>query len=153
VLIDPVPNKYQPMAPYIIVKDAAKAISFYTRAFAATEIFSLKDPSGKIAHAELELAGARLMLADEHPDFGALSPISVGGTPVSIHLYVADVDKLVERAVAGGATLLRPTTDEFFGDRAALLVDPFGHRWHLATRIENVSHAEMQSRMDKAYAT
>ena len=88
------------------------------------------------------------MLADEYPDFGALSPVTVGGTPVSIHLYVADVDGLVERAVGAGATLLRPLTDEFFGDRIALLGDPFGHRWHLATRKENVSPEEMQHRMD-----
>ena len=92
------------------------------------------------------------MIADEYPDFGALSPVSVGGTCVSLHLYVEDVDQVVKRAVDAGATVLRPLRDEFFGDRTAMLSDPFGHRWHLATRREDVSPAEMQRRMDAAYA-
>jgi PhnB protein len=150
--VNPVPNEHQPMCPYLIVKGAAHAIDFYVKAFGAKEIFRLKEPSGKIGHAELDIGGAHVMLADEYPDFGALSPVTVGGTPVSIHLYVADVDKLVERAIIAGATLLRPLTDEFFGDRVALVADPFGHKWHLATRKENVSHEEMQRRMHAAYA-
>jgi PhnB protein len=150
--IEPVPNVKQPMAPYLIVKGASEGITFYERAFGAKEMFRLKDPTGKIGHAELEFAGARFMIADEYPDFGALSPATVGGTPVSIHVYVADVDALVARAVASGATLLRPLSDEFFGDRVALLADPFGHKWHFATRMEEVSPEEMQRRMDAAYA-
>ncbi|MET0385048.1 MAG: VOC family protein, partial [Polyangiales bacterium] len=114
--------------------------------------YRLKEPSGKIGHAELDIDGALLMLADEYPDFGALSPVTVGGTPVSLHLYVDDVDAVVKRAVDAGATVLRPLRDEFFGDRTATLSDPFGHRWHLATRKEEVSPEEMQRRMDAAFA-
>src|SRR5688500_3290358 len=102
-----VPDPHQPLAPYLIVKGAAQAIEFYVRAFGATEKFRLAEPSGKIGHAELEIAGGRFMLADEYPDFGALSPPTIGGTPVSIHLYVPDVDAVVARAEAAGATVLR----------------------------------------------
>jgi PhnB protein len=148
----PIPDPRQPLAPYLIVKNATEAIAFYVRAFGATEKYRLAEPSGKIGHAELDVAGGLVMVADEYPDFGALSPPTIGGTPVSIHLYVADVDALVARAEAAGATVLRPLTDEFFGDRVAMLVDPFGHKWHLATHKEDVSPAEMQRRMDAAYA-
>lgn len=147
----PIPNPNQPLAPYIIVRGAPAAIEFYRKAFGAKELFRLKEPSGKIGHAELEIGGARLLLADEYPDFGALSPVSVGGTPVAIHLYVGNVDELVKSAVDAGATILRPLRDEFFGDRTATLSDPFGHKWHLATRKEDVSPEEMQRRMDAAY--
>jgi PhnB protein len=147
-----IPNKNQPMCPYLIVRGAAAAIDFYSQAFGATELFRLKDPTGKIGHAELEVGGAHFMLADEYPDFGALSPVTVGGTPVAIHLYVADVDATVAQASAAGATVLQPLRDEFFGDRVAILSDPFGHKWHLATRKENVTPEEMQRRMDAAYA-
>lgn len=149
--VPPVPDPRQPLAPYLIVNGAARAIEFYVRAFGAKEKFRLAEPTGKIGHAELEIAGGLVMLADEYPDFGALSPPTIGGTPVSIHLYVADVDALVARAEAAGATVLRPLTDEFFGDRVAMLADPFGHKWHLATHKEDVSPAEMQRRMDAAY--
>jgi PhnB protein len=108
--------------------------------------------SERLGHAELELGGARLLLADEYPDFGALSPLTVGGTPVSLHLYVSDVDRTVKQAADAGATVLRPVKDEFFGDRTALLVDPFGHRWHLATRKEEVSPEEMQKRWNESMA-
>ena len=130
---------------------AAQAIAFYREAFGAREVFRLKDPAGKIGHAEIDDGAAHFMLADEYPDFGALSPVTVGGTPVSLHLYVTDVDAVVARATAAGATVLQPLRDEFFGDRVALLVDPFGHKWHLATRKEDVSPAEMQRRMDPGY--
>src|SRR5688500_6639744 len=98
--VTPIPNPNQPLAPYLIVKDAAKAIEFYVRAFGATERFRLSEPSGKVGHAELDVAGGLILLADEYPDFGALSPPSIGGTPVSIHLYVTDVDAVVARATA-----------------------------------------------------
>jgi PhnB protein len=146
-----VPSTGFSLSPYLIVKDAAKAVAFYEQAFGAQEIFRLKEPAGKIGHAELQIGGARFMLADEYPDFGALSPPTIGGTPVSLHLYVPDVDAIVARATAAGATVLRPLTDEFFGDRVALLADPFGHKWHLATRKEEVSYEEMQRRMNAAY--
>jgi len=149
--VTPIPNEQQPLSPYLIVKGAAEAIDFYVKAFGAKETFRLTEPNGKVGHAELVMGRARFMLADEYPDFDALSPLTIGGTPVSLHLYVADVDQLVAQATGAGATLLRPLTDEFFGDRVALLVDPFGHKWHLATRKEEVSPEEMQRRMDAAY--
>lgn len=147
-----IPHEGHPMSPYLIVKGAISAIDFYVEAFGAKELFRLEQPSGKVGHAELELGGARFMLADEYPDVGALSPITVGGTPVSIHLYVDDVDRYAARAVSAGAVLRRPVEDEFFGDRVALLTDPFGHNWHLATRKEDVSPEEMQRRMTAAYS-
>jgi PhnB protein len=150
--VKPIPDARQPLAPYLIVKDTAAAIAFYVRAFEAREKFRLSEPSGKIGHAELDVGGALIMLADEYPDFGALSPPTVGGTPVSLHLYVEDVDAVVARAEAAGATVLRPLTNEFFGDRVAMLLDPFGHKWHVATHLEDVSPAEMQRRMDAFYA-
>ena len=136
------------LTPYIIVKDAANAIRFYVDALDAVESYRLTEPSGsgKIGHAELRIGAGRLMLADEAPDWGALSPVSVGGTPVSLHLYVADVDAVVKRAVTAGATVLRQPKDEFFGDRSAMIMDPFGHRWQIATHKEDVTPAEMQKR-------
>jgi PhnB protein len=145
------PHPHQPVCPYIVVRGAADAIAFYVAAFGATEHFRLTDPDGKIGHAELTVCGGRLLLADEFPDFGALGPVSVGGTPVSIHVYVPDVDAVVAQATTAGATVLRPLTDEFYGDRVALLADPFGHKWFLATRIEDVTPAVMQVRMNAAY--
>lgn len=148
----PIPNEQQPMTPYLIVREAARAIEFYVAAFGARELFRLAYPDGKVGHAELEVLGAKLSLADEHPDFGALSPATIGGTPVMIHVYVADVDRLVEQAVAAGGTLQRPVRDEFYGDRVAVLLDPFGHKWHLATRKEAVSVEEMLRRWASVFA-
>lgn len=138
------------LAPYLIVADASRAIDFYVHTFGAEELFRLAEPSGKVGHAELRIGDAKLLLADEYPDFGALGPARVGGTPVSIHLYVADVDATMALAEEAGATVLRAAKDEFFGDRAGLLLDPFGHRWHLATHIEEVSPQEMQRRWSTA---
>lgn len=145
-------DNFSRLSAYLVVKGAARAIDFYTRVFGATELYRLTEPSGKVGHAELELGGARFMLADEYPDFGALSPVTIGGSPISMHLYVDDVDALVKRAEEAGATLLRPLKDEFFGDRTAMVSDPFGHKWHLATRIEDVSPEEMQRRWRAALA-
>jgi PhnB protein len=135
------------LTPYIIVKDAASAIRYYVDVFDAVESYRLTEPkTGKIGHADLRIGDGQLMLADEYPDWGAFGPASVGGTPVSLHLYVADVDATVKRAADAGATVLRQPKDEFFGDRSAMIMDPFGHRWHLATRKEDVAPAEMQKR-------
>lgn len=137
--------------PYVIVKGAARAIEFYSQAFGAREIYRLCEPgNGKVGHAELAIGSGKLMLADEYPDWGALSPVSLGGTPFSLHLYVADVDAAVRHAVSCGATVLRAPKDEFFGDRSALLIDPFGHQWQLATRHEQVTPQEMQRRWNQA---
>jgi PhnB protein len=143
---------FSALTPYLVVREAAKAIDFYKKAFGARELFRLAEPSGKIGHAELTVGDGRMMIADEYPDFGALGPVSIGGTPVSLHLYVDDVDAVVERAAQAGATILRPVKDEFFGDRTGTLSDPFGHRWQIATRKEEVTPAEMQQRWSAMFS-
>lgn len=137
-----------PLTPHLVIKDCTAAIAFYAAAFGAEEVFRLSEPSGKVGHAELRILGATIMLADEYPDFGALSPHSIGGCPVKLHLAVPDADAAVARAVAAGATLLRPVRDEFYGERTGTVADPFGYSWQLATAIEAVSPAEMQRRWD-----
>lgn len=144
--VKPVPPGSQAVTAYLIVKGAARALDFYRRALGATEIYRLAEPSGRIGHAEFRIGGSTLMLADEYPDWGALSPASLGGTPVKLHLRVDDVDAFMKRAVAAGATELRAPKDEFFGERSGMLADPFGHQWHVSTRIEDVSPEEMQRR-------
>jgi PhnB protein len=134
------------LSPYLIVRGADKAIAFYNTVFGVQEIYRLSEPGGKVGHAELALGESKLMIADEYPDFGALSPVTVGGSPVTLHLYVENVDAVVERATQAGATILRAVKDEFFGDRTATITDPFGHRWQIATRKEDVTPAEMQKR-------
>jgi PhnB protein len=138
------------LSPYLVVKDGAAAIDFYRTAFGAVERFRLVGPDGRIGHAELDLAGATVMLADEWPDFGALSPPSIGGSPVKLHLYVEDCDAVVARAVAAGATLMRPVADQFYGDRSGMIADPFGHSWFVATPKEEVAPHQMQRRWDAA---
>jgi len=134
---------------YLIVNDAAAAIAFYIEAFGAEERFRLTDPhSGKIGHADLKIGDAGFMLADEHPDFGAFSPVTVGGTPVKLHLSVADSDATVARAEHAGATVLRPVQDQFYGERSGLIADPFGHQWFIGTPVAPVSPEEMQARYD-----
>ena len=139
--------------PYLHVKGAADAIAFYQKAFGAVETLRLAEPDGRIGHAEIQIGGARIMLADEFPEHGILGPRSLGGTSVGIHLTVPDVDALAERAVAAGATLARPITDEFYGERGGKLEDPFGHVWHVMTPIEEVSAEEMQRRYDALLAS
>ncbi len=134
------------LTPYIGFKDAARAIEFYVTAFRAEEQFRLVEPSGRIGHAEIKIGEAQLMLSDEYPDFGALSAQTLGGCPITLHLYVDDVDAFVDRAVKAGATLLRPVKDEFYGDRAGQIADPFGYKWMIATQKESVSPKEMQKR-------
>jgi PhnB protein len=135
--------------PHLCVKGAQAAVDFYVQAFGATLAFKLTDPAdGRIGHAELQFGSTRLYLSDEYPDFGAVAPETLGGSPVKMHLYVADVDAFVTRAVAHGATVLRPAKLEFYGDRSALLADPFGYGWFVASKVEEVSPQEMQSRWD-----
>ena len=137
------------LTPYLVAKNAEAAIAFYAEAFGATEDFRMTDPGGgRIGHAELTIAGSPMMLADEYPDFGALSPDSVGGTAVTLHLALADVDATVARAAAAGALVLRAPADQSFGERTATLLDPFGHRWMLAQKIEDVTPQEMQRRWE-----
>jgi PhnB protein len=146
----PVPTGQTALTPHLVARNCAKAIEFYKAAFDAKEEFRLVEPSGKVGHAELRIHGALVMLADEYPDFGALSPASVGGCPVKLHLYVPDVDAAVARAVAAGATLVREVRNEFYGDRTGTIADPFGYSWQIATRIEEVSPVEMQARWTRA---
>lgn len=139
------------ITPYLITKGAEEAIAFYVAAFGAVENYRLIDPqSGKVGHADLAIGDASFMLADEHPDFGALSPATLGGTPVKLHLSVADADEAVARAERAGATVLRPVQDQMHGQRSGMIVDPFGHQWFVGTPIEDVSPDEMQARYDDA---
>jgi len=143
----------QTATPYLCVKGAAEALDFYARAFKAKEVYRLAEPGGKIGHAEFEIGNSRLMISDEYPDFGALGPSAVGGSPIKIHLRVDNVDDFMKHAVSEGATVLRPPKDQFFGERSGMLADPFGHSWFVATQIEDVSPAEMQRRWTKAFET
>ena len=131
---------------YLSVGDANKAIDFYCAAFGATEKFRLTEPSGRIGHAELDFNGVTLMLADEFPEYGFRAPPAIGGTPVTIHLHVDNADAVIQRAVDGGASLERPPTDEFYGERSGVVIDPFGHRWNIGHSIETVTPEEMQRR-------
>ena len=140
------------LTPYLIVKGAAEALDFYKQAFGAVEEMRLTDPAGRIGHAEIRIGQSPLMLADEHPEFGALGPATLGGSPVTLHLEVADADAAADRAVAAGATLLRPVADQFHGNRSGMVADPFGHKWFLSAEIEAVSAEEMQRRYDKLNA-
>ena len=144
--VKPIPDGRAGAIPYICVDDAAEAIAFYGRAFGALEVLRFTDPGGKIGHAEIEIGAACVMLADAYPDHGFKSPKGYGGSPVSIHLFVEDVDGMMARAVAAGASVLRPAEDQFYGDRSGKLEDPFGHVWLLSTRKENLSREEMQKR-------
>lgn len=147
--VKPVPEGYNTVSIYIAVKDAAAAIDFYRRAFGAEELYRLVGPDGRIGHAEMRLGDSTIMLSDEYPDFGALSPVSVGGSPVKFYLAVEDADAFAAQALREGATLLRPVEDQFHGNRSGLLADPFGHNWFVASRVEIVSPQEMQRRWDE----
>lgn len=145
--VKPIPDGYHTATPYIICRGAAKAIEFYKQAFGATETMRLAGPDGKIGHAEIRIGDSPIMLADEHPEMGAKSPQSIGGTATSILLYVTDVDAVFERAVAAGATVERPVEDKFYGDRMGSVIDPFGHKWHIGTHQEDVSPEEIARRV------
>jgi len=144
--VKPIPDGYSGASPYLICKGAADAIEFYKKAFGATEQFRLAAPNGVIGHAEVRIGQAVIMLADEHPAMGALSPQSIGGTPVKIHVYVEDVDALCRRAIDAGIKVLRPVADQFYGDRSVMLEDPYGHQWGFATHIEDVPVDEIARR-------
>jgi PhnB protein len=143
-----IPDGWHAVTPYLVVKDAARAIEFYGKVFGAKEVMRLPDPSGKIGHAEIKIGGDYVMLADEYPEQGHKSPRSLGGSPVRIHLYVEDVDAVASRAVGAGAKMLIPVADQFYGDRSGRIEDPFGHIWIISTHKEDVTPAEMQKRME-----
>ena len=146
-MVKPIPDGYPRVTPYLIVDGAAGAIDFYASVLGASQRGDrMEMPNGKIGHAELELGDSVIMLADEAPDWGALGPGSVGGTPVTIHVYVEDVDDVFAKALAAGATEVRAVTDEFYGDRSGQFNDPWGHRWNIATHVEDVPPEEMAER-------
>jgi PhnB protein len=145
--VRPIPEGYHTVTSYLIIKDAARALDFYKQAFGAVELMRMAGPDGCIGHAEIRIGDSPIMLADEFPGMGFRSPQSLGGTPVSLLLYVEDVDKRFSQAVAAGATVLRPVKDQFYGDRSGTLKDPFGHTWHLSTHKEDVSVEEIARRM------
>jgi PhnB protein len=141
-----IPEGYEGATPYLVIKGAASALEFYRKAFGATEIMRMPAPGGTIGHAEIKIGKAIIMLADEFPDMDYKSPQAYGGTPVSIMIYVPDVDRFVQRAVDAGAKIVRPVENKFYGDRGASLEDPFGHQWHFATHVEDVPPDEMEKR-------
>jgi PhnB protein len=147
-----IPDGYQTATPYLIVSGAAKALEFYKKAFGATELFRMPQPDGKIGHAEIQIGNSRIMLADEHHEIGAKSPQTIGGSAVSILLYVEDADRVFNQAVAAGAKVVRPLENQFYGDRMGGLTDPFGHGWYVATHVEDVSPEEMQKRAAAAHS-
>ena len=146
---NPIPDAYRTATPYIIVNGASRAIDFYKAAFGATEVVRLAGPRGKVMHAEIRIGDATVMLADEFPEMGYRSPESLGGSPVSLLLYVEDVDAVFAKAIAEGATETMAVADQFDGDRRGTLTDPFGHVWLLATKKEEVSIEELRSRFEK----
>ncbi len=144
--VKPVPEGYHTVTPYLIVKGAAEAIEFYQKAFGAQELMRFADPAGKVGHAEIKIGNSPIMLADEFPEMGFRGPQSLGGSTVGIVLYVEDVDRWFDRAIAAGGKALRPVKDQFYGDRSGTLTDPFGHVWTVATHKEDVAPEEMHRR-------
>ena len=142
-----IPDGYYSLTPYLVCKGAAKAIDFYTTAFGAEETVRMPGPDGQVMHAEVKIGNAMLMLSDENKERGYLSPDSIGGTATSIMFYTDDVDAVFDRAIAAGATSEMPPADMFWGDRMGNLIDPFGHKWAIATHKEDVAPDEMEKRM------
>jgi PhnB protein len=145
--VKPIPDKYHSITPYLIIKGAATAIDFYTQAFGAVELFRMPQPDGRIGHAELKIGDSVIMLADEYPEMQIVGPKTLGNSSVGILLYVDDADAVFGKALSLGATVNKPLADQFYGDRSGTVVDPFGHKWTIATHKEDVSEEEMQRRM------
>ena len=143
-----IPEGYEGATPYLIIKGAARALEFYKNAFGASEVIRMPGPGGTVGHAEIKIGQAIIMLADEFPDMNCKGPQSFGGSPVSIMVYVKDVDTFVDRAVSAGAKVRRPVATQFYGDRSGSLEDPFGHQWHFATHVEDVPPDEMAKRAE-----
>jgi PhnB protein len=146
------PEGSRSVTPHLVIAGAGRAIEFYTEAFGAKELGRMPGPDGTIIHAELKIGDSSVMLAEECPQMGNKSAATLGDSPVTIHLYVEDVDATFDRAVAAGATAKMPPQDMFWGDRYGQVVDPFGHRWSIATHIEDLSPEEMGKRMNEAFA-
>ncbi len=148
--VKPIPDNYPQISPYLHVDGAAEAIAFYEKVLGATERMRMPDPSGKIGHAELQLGDSVIMLADEYPDMGIRGPQAYGGSGVTISVYVEDVDDVYRRALDAGAKSIRDLENQFYGDRMAQFEDPFGHRWSIASRVEDVPPEEMERRAAEA---
>jgi PhnB protein len=145
-----IPEGYEGVTPYLICRDAGAAIEFYKKAFGAEELFRIGEP-GMVGHAEIKISNAIIMMADEFPDLGAVSPQTLGGTPVQLMIYVEDVDAFTDNAIAEGLEVIRPVEDQFYGDRSGQFKDPFGHIWAFATHVEDVSPEEMNTRAAAKY--
>jgi PhnB protein len=150
--VKPIPDGHRTVAPYLAIKNAAGALEFYKKAFGAIEAYKLIIPDGRVGHAEIRLGDSLIMLSDEFPEFGGKAPETLGGSPVSIHLYVEDVDAFFKRALAAGARELKPIANQFYGDRSGQLEDPYGHLWWVATHKEDVAPEEMQKRVQALFA-
>jgi PhnB protein len=147
--VKPIPDGYSTVTPYLFIRGAAAAIDYYKKVFGAQEIMRLKAPNGLIAHAELRIGDSMVMLGDENPLWGNKSPQTLGGSATGLHVYVENVDAVVQAAVDAGAQLVRPVQDQFYGDRTGSVTDPFGHIWSVATHVEDVSPEEISRRMAK----
>jgi uncharacterized glyoxalase superfamily protein PhnB len=145
--VNPIPEGMHTVTPHLVCAGAGAAIDFYKKAFGATETARMPGPGGKLMHASIRIGDSAVMLVDEMPEWGSLGPKALKGSPVVIHLYVADVDAFTARAVAAGAKVTMPVADMFWGDRYGQLEDPFGHRWSVATHVRDVSAADMQRAM------
>ncbi|HUR97487.1 MAG TPA: VOC family protein [Pyrinomonadaceae bacterium] len=143
--VKPIPDGYEGITPYLICKDAAAAMEFYKKAFGAEEILRIGE-GDTVAHAEMKIGNAIFMMANEFPDMGAVSPQTLGGTPVSLYVYVEDVDSFAEKAIAEGLKVLKPVSDQFYGDRSGHFEDPFGHHWGFATHKEDLTPEELDER-------
>src|SRR2546425_12944491 len=141
-----IPDGYHTATPYLIVTGAVRALEFYKQVFGAAEVLRMDGPDGKVMHAEIKIGDSHIMLADEFPEMDARSPQTIGGTPVSLMLYLEDADAVTARAVSAGAKLLRPVQDQFYGDRCGTIADPFGHKWTIATHKEDLSPEEVRKR-------
>ncbi len=149
--VKPIPDGYHSVTPYLSIKGAADAIEFYKKAFGAIELFRM-DHEGKIGHAEIKIGDSPVMLADEYPEMGFVSPITLGGSPFGLMIYVDDVDSVFKQAIAAGGVEKKPVQDQFYGDRSGTLTDPFGHVWTVSTHKEDVTPEEMDKRMAAAKA-
>lgn len=150
--VKPIPEGYHALTPYLIIKGAGDAMEYYKKAFGAVELFRMPGPNGTVGHAEMKIGDSPFMLSDEHPDLGHVGPGTLGGTTVSLMIYVDDVDAVYPRAIAEGGKEMKPLQDQFYGDRSGTLTDPFGHVWTVATHKEDVSPEELERRAIAAHS-
>lgn len=151
-MVSAIPEGYSSITPHIVCSDAAKAIDFYKNAFGAEEICRMPGPDGKsVMHAEIQIGNARIMMAGENPDWDIKSPTTLGGSPVTIHLYVEDCDSAFKQAIDAGATVVMPPSDAFWGDRYCKVLDPFGHNWGIATHMQDLTPAQIEKNAEEFF--